>query len=117
MKSMQVKQWSHHFAGDPSEATLREHFKSVEFRVSRKVHEPHLRFYGLMTSATCYLLRGACRYTFDGKGSVLLRAGEFCELPGGDFLFESMGAAETEEVLVWNMRAVFKRAGYPWPFT
>lgn len=110
---MKILLWSHHFAGKPSEDILRSRFNPKEFRVSRSLYPPHDRFPGVMTSGTCYVLQGACRYTF-GDSSVLLRAGEFCQLPGGDYEFEVVGPSAAEEVLVWDMRALFARAGIPW---
>lgn len=107
------QRWSDHFAGAPSEATLRERFHPGAFRVSRSLYAPHDRFPGVMSRGTCYVLHGACRYTFAGE-AVTVRAGEFCELPGGDYEFEVVGAAGAEEVLVWDMRAVLARAGVPW---
>ena len=110
---MDVQQWSDRFAGVPSEATLRERFPPGAFRVSRSLYAPHDRFPGVMTAGTCYVLQGACRYAFAGE-VVTVRAGEFCELPGGDYEFEVVDPMGAEEVLVWDLRAALARAGVPW---
>ena len=111
---MQVKQWNQQFEGAPSEEALRQRFKGQEYRVAKSTYRAPLRFSGVMGPGMCYVLKGACRYAFKDEAATL-RAGEFCETPGGDYDFEVVGAGEAIVVKIWHMPTLFARAGIPWP--
>lgn len=55
-----------------------------------------------MRAATCYVLRGKCRYTF-GSETVLFSAGTWAVLPGGDYTLAVLGDEELEMVLAWRL--------------
>lgn len=111
---MGISLWANHFEGEPSEATLRRHYDPKLYRVSKSNYSPRMQgFPGLMASGACYALQGACRHRF-GQKEIILKAGEFCELPGGDFTLDVLSASPVVLVRVWDMRALFARAGIPW---
>jgi hypothetical protein len=110
---MKTSQWAHYFDGEPSEEILRLHFARPRYRLVRSTYRPRLQFTGMMGPGTCYVLRGACRYVFNGA-AVTLKTGEFCEVPGGRYEFEALGPGEAEVVRVWYLPGLFAPPQLRW---
>lgn len=105
---MQIQRWED---GPLSEAAIRErHRPAASYRISPYKHEVGTRFRGAMRSGRVYVLSGRCSFSFD-HGSARLGPGEFCDLPRGEYEFETEGEAACLLVLVWDLGAIFRSEG------
>ena len=78
--------------GPLTEASVRaRHQPAGHFRVSTRSCPAGTAFAGSMRACICYVLAGACRFTF-GE-AVDLREGDVADLPGGEFQYETLGPA------------------------
>lgn len=84
------------------EQDLRTRFAAPAYRVSRYEYPAGTIFPGAMRSATCYVLRGECKYIF-GPNNFQVSAGQHCQLPEGSYLFEVLGNEGVVLILVWRV--------------
>lgn len=102
MSNFLIKQWEDHFPGESSEDAIREQFVSPEdYRVSYFKYPVGTEFPGAMRPGTVFVISGKCDYNF---GEVLsVAAGQFTELPGGNYSFSVTSESPVELVLVWKI--------------
>ena len=98
--------WSDLFSGEPSETAIRNYYSSTEYRISKQSFPRNIKLPGKMIPGICFVLEGSCVYTFNNF-SVLLNAGQFCELPGGQYEIEVLGERDFASVLVWKLPPKF----------
>jgi len=95
--------WDVDRLGEMSETAIRKlHQPSESFRVGRRKFPSGSCFPGAMMAGTCYVLKGACRYTFRAE-TIVIRAGMWAPLPSGDYKFEVLGSEDVETVLAWRL--------------
>jgi quercetin dioxygenase-like cupin family protein len=87
------------------EQDLRTRFPAPAYRVSRYEYPAGTIFPGATKSATCYVLRGECKYIF-GPNTFQVSAGQHYQLPDGRYLFEVLGNEGVVLFLVWNVHAL-----------
>jgi hypothetical protein len=71
-------------------------------RVSTSWYPAGSAFRGTTRSGTVYVFEGRCRYDLDGS-SIELRAGQFADLPAGEYGFEALGSEPVLLVRVWKL--------------
>jgi len=89
--------WSRKFDGEPSEKVIRNYFDPSENKVTKNSYPKNAKFCGSMIAGQCFVLDGACKFSFKDY-EVVIRAGEFAHLPKGQYDFEVVG--ETPVTLV-----------------
>jgi hypothetical protein len=96
------RRWEDEYPGAPSIEAIRLLFVPPEhYRVSRSIYPPGTRFAGAMIEGLVFVIRGSCQFEFGA--SFQIAAGEFAELPEGEYQFASSGESETELVMVWRL--------------
>lgn len=89
------------------EEELRAQFPAPAYRVSRYEYPAGTRFPGTTRSGACYVLRGECKYIF-GPNTYQISAGQHCQLPQGDYLFEVLGNEGVVLFMVWHLDPLSK---------
>ncbi len=103
MQESIAKSWTARYGADLDEASVRSALQPADkYRISRRHYPPKTRFGGTMIKGTCVVLRGRCRFSFD-QSSVMLRSGQFAELPGGPYELVVEGNSDLEIVLAWEV--------------
>jgi mannose-6-phosphate isomerase-like protein (cupin superfamily) len=77
-------------------------------RVSWKTYPAGVAFDFWSAARRCYIISGACTIGVAGH-SLTLSAGEFVEIPEGDYCFFVAGEAPIELVSVWELPESFWR--------
>jgi|SRR5882672_8033581 len=90
------------FENAPSEYTVRSHYDPAQYRVSKFVYPKDTCFPGTMQPGKCFVIEGKCGYRFEGFSTTLM-AGQYADLPGGDYEFRTIGDVSAEIVLVWSL--------------
>lgn len=103
MTAARVEKWSEHWSTPMTEQSIRDVFvPAYQFRISPSKYPPATSFGGAMRSGKCFVISGACEFTC-GDTSVALHAGEFAELPEGEYGFKVLGDRAVELVMVWRL--------------
>jgi hypothetical protein len=68
------------------------------FAVSEKKHKAGEKFSGIMAPSICYVVSGACKFTFHEE--QIIEAGDFAGLAGGKYKFEVVGETDAFYFLV-----------------
>jgi hypothetical protein len=103
METILTNVWNVAHLGEMSEPSIRKLHQPPEWhRISRHVYPVGTSFPGAMKSGTCYVLGGKCRYTF-GTEAVVLSAGTWAVLPGGDYTFQVLGDHAAEIAFAWRL--------------
>ena len=68
------------------------------FAVSEKKYKAGEKFSGIMTPSICYVVSGACKFTFHEE--QIIAAGDFAGLAGGKYEFEVIGETDASYYLV-----------------
>ncbi len=102
-----VQSWSTITDKTLSEAAVRARFPPEKYRVSVYVYPPQTRLSGVMRRATCHVIAGMCRYTFESE--ALVRAGDVAELPEGRYSLEVVGDGDVVIVMCWELPFEFNR--------
>lgn len=84
------------------------HEPAGHFRVSPRRYPAGTSFVGAARAGRVYVLLGAC-YLAGDQWECCLAAGEFAELPAGDYRFRATGADGVELVRVWELPHDFWR--------
>lgn len=71
------------------------------YRISEYRYEAGAKVDGAMQAATCYVLQGACRIT--AGESVLIKVGQFVELPRGEYRVEVLNAEPAQLIFAWEL--------------
>lgn len=109
-----ASEWNSSENGPISLATIQLlHQPAGHFRVSASRYPPGTRFPGASRAGRLYVLSGAC--IIAGKQwECHLIAGEFADIPAGEYQFQAHDTKETALVRVWELPKEFwKSAGTP----
>jgi quercetin dioxygenase-like cupin family protein len=110
-----VQNWDHSEWGPASLETIRLlHRPGERFRVSPGRYDPGESFPEAARAGRRYVLAGSCSFTKGGEVWEL-RAGEFADLPGGQFEFRVLGDSPVELVSVWELPPEFWGSGHAEP--
>lgn len=99
--STRAQQWNPVWGPLTKESIRRRHADCGSNHVSRRTHSAGTQYVGRTSPGVCYVLRGSCRYEFDGI-VVSIASQQFAHLPGGEFHF-SAGDDGVELVMVWPL--------------
>lgn len=93
--------WDPESDGVMSEDTIRHKLDHPErYRISRHRYPPGTSFSGTARAGMAYVIQGACRYAVDAY-AIVLRSGQYREVPEGEFRFEVTTNDEVDLVRVW----------------
>ncbi len=102
-KKLKTSRWDDHYNGSMSEYAIRNAFvPQTNYQISKSTYPSGTSFPGAARPGTCFVVQGACRYCF-GDDSVDIAAGEFAELPEGEYTFCVIGDEELVMVRVWQI--------------
>jgi hypothetical protein len=105
MQDLLARSWSADHDAELDEASVRAAFLPPEkYRISRYHYPAGTTTGGSMIRGVCFVLKGECQFTF--RESVVLRSGQFAELPGGSYELAAQGPGDLELVLVWEIPLV-----------
>jgi len=101
--SILVRDWDISVYGKISEAKVRVLHRPLEhFRISRSVYSAGEDDGGSMRACICYVLRGACSYSFGPEELIEIHESQFAHLPEGSYEFRVLGEQPIELILVWT---------------
>lgn len=100
--SATIGAWGELGRGELTEEAIRAyHVPPSSHRISKFFYPIGTKFPGRMRRARAYVVSGQCVYTFHER--IAISAGQFADLPEGDYTFEVVGLEELQVILVWRL--------------
>lgn len=99
---MRLGSWPSSHGAISEEAVRRLHWPNYRHRFSAQKYPPGTEFSGTQCASTCYVLNGACVFTFSGE-SINIEGEQLAALPAGDFSFRIVGQNEVLLVCVFEL--------------
>lgn len=103
----EANKWDEATYGPISLEAIRLQFQpEVRYRVSWNKYPAGASFNGWSRAGRHYIISGSCRYSIAGHVWDLT-AGDFADLPEGDYWFSVTGDSSVEKVSVWELPESF----------
>lgn len=96
-----IQNWDDRYSEKISFKAIQSIFSHDHYRTSLKKYTKQITIPGAGKQGYCFVLQGECSFKFDNT-IFNLKAGEYVELPSGDYYFSS-STDPTEIVRVWDL--------------
>jgi len=107
MQPTRVRKWSDYNDVPLTEEAIRQCFQPAdEYRVTLKRYPAETQFDGTMRQGTIFVVEGVCKIAFEGDSApceLMVSAGEFVEVPGGNYELLVTGPGDLTIVCVWRL--------------
>lgn len=101
--NLEPRKWDKSLSGEMTLGNIRNLYQpESDYRISWNEYPPETDFGGWSLKRRLYVVNGSCSITVK-EHSLNLIAGEFADLPEGDYYFAASSHSQVEIISVWEI--------------